>query len=528
MYDYVIVGAGSAGCVLANRLTEDAKTTVLLLEAGEPDRMKAIHIPAAFSKLLKTQYDWAYYTEKQPHLNNRELYWPRGKVLGGSSSLNAMIYIRGNRYDYDRWHKLGNEGWSFSEVLPYFKKAENQERGASEYYGRGGPLNIADLRYINPLSRAFVDACVEVGLPQNRDFNGVQQDGAGFYQVTQKNGTRHSTATAYLKPILHRSNLTIQTNAQVIRIHFEGTRVRGLTYLQKGKTYPIEIAKEVILSSGAVNSPQLLMLSGIGSAEHLNALGIPVVVDLPGVGQNLQDHLAVPVLYECTKPISLANARTTQNLLNYLLFRKGPLTSNVGEAGGFIKTTPDLFAPNLQLLFAPVYYVDHGFTQPEGHGFTIGATLLHPKSNGSITLRSSNPLESPMIQPNYLASDADLKILVEGVKLARQIARARAFDSVRGEELHPSSKVQQDEEIGAFIRNKAETLYHPVGTCKMGNDLMSVVNDQLEVYGVQGLRVVDASIMPFIVGGNTNAPTIAIAEKAADLIKSDSGSKWGQ
>jgi choline dehydrogenase len=521
MYDYVIVGAGSAGCVLANRLTEDNKTTVLLLEAGAPDRPKEIHIPITFSKLLKTGYDWAYYTEKQPYLNNRKLYWPRGKVLGGSSSLNAMIYIRGNWRNYDLWRDLGNEGWAFSEVLPYFKKAENQERGASKYHGRGGPLNVADSRSINPLSHAFVKACEEMGLPQNSDFNGEEQDGVGFYQVTQKNGKRHSTAMAYLKPILRRSNLTIQTNAQVTRILFEGTRAIGVTYLQNGETYQIAVAKEVILSGGAINSPQLLMLSGIGCAANLKAIEIPVVVDLPGVGQNLQDHLAVPVAYQCTKPISLANADTTENLLNYLVFRKGPLTSNVAEAGCFVKTKPNLSTPDLQFHFAPAYFLNHGFTRPEGHGFTLGPTLLYPQSKGSIKLHSNNPLEPPIIQPNYLANEADLQLLVEGVKLARQIIQMKAFDLFRGEEFVPGSQVQQEDELREYIRNNVETLYHPVGTCKMGNDAMSVVNSRLEVYGVQGLRVVDASIMPCIIGGNTNAPTIAIAERAADMIKSD-------
>lgn len=521
MYDYIIVGAGSAGCVLANRLTEDAKTTVLLLEAGSPDQTKEIHIPIAFSKLLKTEYDWAYYTEKQPFLNHRQFYWPRGKVLGGCSSLNAMIYIRGNNSNYDHWHDLGNEGWSFSQVLHYFKKAENQERGASQYHGKGGPLNVADLRCTNPLSHAFVAAGIEVGLHRNNDFNGLQQDGVGFFQVTQKKGQRHSTAAAYLKPILHRPNLTIQTQTQVTRLLFDGTRVVGLAYQQKGEIHQIQVAKEVILSGGAINSPQLLMLSGIGAAQHLNSLGIPLVVDLPGVGQNLQDHLAVPILYQCKRPVSLASAKTTRNLLKYLLFKQGPLTSNVAEAGAFLKTKDSLPIPDIQLHFAPAYFINHGFTQPEGHGFTVGPVLLYPNSKGSITLRSSNPLEPPIIHPNYLANEADLQGLTEGLKLARKIAQMSALEPFRGEELLPGSQVQHDEDIHEFIRNTAETLYHPVGTCKMGNDSMSVVNSRLQVHGVQALRVVDASIMPSIVGGNTNAPTIMIAEKAADLIKKD-------
>lgn len=521
MYDYIIVGAGSAGCVLANRLTEDAKTTVLLLEAGAADKRREIHIPIAFSKLLKTECDWAYYTEKQPYLNQRQFYWPRGKVLGGCSSINAMIYMRGNPSNYDHWQDLGNEGWSFSQVLHYFKKAENQERGASEYHGKSGPLNVANLRCINPISQAFVSAGVEAGLARNHDFNGRQQDGVGFFQVTQKKGQRHSTAAAYLKPILHRPNLTIQTHTQVTNLLFEGTRIVGLAYLQNGETHQIQVGKEVILSGGAINSPQLLMLSGIGAAEHLNALGIPLVVDLPGVGQNLQDHLAVPILYKCKQPVSLENAKTTTNLLKYLLFKQGPLTSSVAEAGAFVKTQDSLSIPDIQLHFAPAYFINHGFTKPEGHGFTVGPMLLYPNSKGRITLRSSSPLEPPIIQPNYLASEADLQGLTEGLKLARKIVQMSAFNTFRGEELFPGIQVQQDEDIHTFIRNTAETLYHPVGTCKMGNDAMSVVNSRLQVHGVQGLRVVDASIMPSIVGGNTNAPTIMIAEKAADLIKKD-------
>jgi len=519
MYDYVIVGAGSAGCVLANRLTEDPATTVLLIEAGGPDEAQEIHIPAAFSTLFKTPLDWAYETEEQAHLHNRRMYWPRGKVLGGSSSINAMVYIRGNRRDYDHWGELGNEGWSYSDVLPYFKKAENEERGASAYHGTGGPLNVSDHRTLNPLSRAFVEAGVEAGLPLTEDFNGAEQDGVGFYQVTQRQGLRHSAAVGYLHPVLGRPNLTLQTNALVTNVVFEGKRAVGVAYVHNGEKQQVTANKEVILSGGAINSPQLLLLSGVGPADQLKALGIAVVADLAGVGQNLQDHPAAAVLYSTKQPISLAHAMEPENLQNFVENKLGPLTSNVAEAGAFIRTQDGLPMPDLQYHFAPAYFLNHGFTVLEGDGYTIGPCMLHPRSRGYIALRSTDPTEAPIIQPNYFEDESDLQALVEGIKVARKIGETGAFASFRHEETYPGPQVQSDEEIADFIRTHAETLYHPVGTCKMGNDAMAVVDAHLRVRGVEGLRVIDASIMPTVVGGNTNAPTIMIAEKAADLIK---------
>ena len=521
MYDYIIVGAGSAGCVLANRLTADPHTRVLLLEAGGPDKKQEVHIPAAFAKLFKSPCDWAYYTEPQQKLNHRQLYWPRGKMLGGSSSMNAMIYIRGHRDDYDRWHELGNVGWAFSDVLPYFKKAEHQERGASEYHGTDGPLNVSDLRSINPLSRAFVEAGQDLGFTINADFNGAEQEGFGFYQVTQKGGKRCSTAAAYLKPILRRTNLTVRTHAQATRLVIEDKTTIGVEYRHDGRLEKQLATREIILSGGTINSPQLLMLSGIGPGALLHEAGISTIVDLPGVGENLQDHLFVSVAYACTQPVTLANAEAKKNIANYLLFKKGPLTSNVAEAGAFIRTDASLAAPDLQFHFGPVYYLNHGFTRPEGHGFTIGPTLIRPQSRGYLTLRSSDPFAPPSIQPRYLESEADMQVLVNGVRMACELAQTKPFSAYRGPAVCDGLQLCGNNEIANYVRNTVETIYHPVGTCKMGTDAMSVVDARLRVHEIKNLRVVDASVMPEIIGGNPNAAVIMIAEKAADLIKEE-------
>ncbi len=519
MHDYVIVGAGSAGCVLAHRLTEDPTVSVLLLESGGADTAREVHIPAAFSRLYQSVYDWSYSTEEQEQLKQRKVYIPRRKVLGGSSSINTMIYMRGNCYDYDHWCALGNQGWSYADVLPYFKKAEHQERGVSAYHGVGGPLNVADLRCVNPLTRAFVAAGIELGWPPNADFNGAEQEGVGVYQVTQKRGQRHSAADAYLKPARRRRNLTVLPRTHATRLLFEQRRCVGVAYLRDGQPQQVQARREVLLCAGAINSPQLLMLSGIGPAAHLQVLGIPVTQDLPGVGHNLQDHLAAGVLYACMQPVSLAGVETLANLLSYLLLKRGPLTSNVAEAGAFLKTRRELPAPDIQVAFVPVDAIEHGLVRLEGHSFTIGLTQLRPQSRGSITLRSPDPLEPPAIQPRYLTAESDLQALVEGISLCRKVALTRAFDPFRGLELYPGPEVRGEAAITDFIRAVALTGDHSVGTCKMGNDPLAVVDAELRVHGLEGLRVVDASIMPAIVSGNTNAPTIMIAEKAADLIK---------
>ncbi len=523
MYDYIIVGAGSAGCVLANRLSEDPSCRVLLLEAGGRDWNPLIHMPAGIAKLVNlNSINWAYETQPEPQLNNRRLYWPRGKVLGGSSSINAMCYVRGHRKDYDLWAQLGNPGWGYADLLPYFRRAEGFETHPDDqYHSSQGPLSVSDLRYRNPLTDVFIEATAQCGFDQTDDFNDAHQRGFGYYQATIRDGRRCSTAVAYLRPVQDRPNLTVKTKALASRVMFEHGRAVGVEYLDHRKQRVVERADaEVILSGGAINSPQLLMLSGVGPAEHLQQTGVGVVHDSPGVGQNLQDHLDSCTLYRCTERITYDRISELVSGLRYLFTRNGPAASNVAEAGGFFVSqfAPD-DRPDLQMHFVPAMLDDHGRNRLDGDGFTLHCCPLRPESRGRIELASTDPSKHPLIYANYLATEYDLKMMLEGVKISRQIFSAEAFDPYRGDEIFPGAAKQSDADIIEFIRAKAETIYHPVGTCKMGDDPMAVVDQDLKVRGVDGLRVIDASVMPTLVSGNTNAPTIAIAERASDLIR---------
>ncbi len=514
--DYVIVGAGAAGCVLADRLSATG-ATVVLLEAGQRDRNPNAKIPAAFSKLFKTKHDWDYNTVPQPELKNREMYWPRGKILGGSTSMNAMIYQRGHRHTFDQWAADGNAGWSYGDLLPAFMSLEDQQRGPSDFHGVGGGLTVSDLRTANPLSTSFVAAAKEAGFPLNPDFNDDTQEGFGMYQVTQRNGVRCSAATAFLKPAMKRSNLTVITGAHATKVVMSNGRASGVEWVDKKGTHVTTATQEVILSGGAINSPQLLMLSGVGPAEHLASVNVDVVHDSPNVGQNLIDHLACGNAYAIREPITLAHAEEVKPLLEYVTKKTGHLSSNVGEAGGFV-TLGDGPMPDVQYHFAPAYFIAHGFESPEEDGISIAPTLVDVKSRGEIRLASNDPMAKPIIDPRYLSDPADLWLLVEGCKLAREFAAQPALAKFIESEYEPGTECTTDDQWVEHVRTMSESLYHPVGTCAMGQATDAVVDSELRVNGVDGLRVADASIMPSIVNANTQAISMVIGKRCADFI----------
>ncbi|MBO1255131.1 choline dehydrogenase [Alteromonas sp. 5E99-2] len=525
-YDFIIVGGGSAGAVLASRLSENPAAKVALIEAGKPDKHPLIHIPFGLSLISRlTSIGWNYNTEAQKHLDGRELFWPRGKTLGGSSSVNAMCYIRGQAEDYDAWVEQGATGWSFNDVLPYFKRSEDFFGGKDEFHGEGGLLGVNELRHVDPLSSAFVNAAEDVELKVIDDFNRMHREGLGLYHVTQRGGQRCSTAKGFLSDIRHRSNLHIHTNTHVEKVLIKAKRAIGVQARFQGKVLRLHAKKEVILSGGAINSPHILMLSGIGPAEELMDKGIHVQHNLPGVGKNLQDHL--DSLVQCTTNIKQGYAisptalpKYIEGAFKYLFKREGVFSSNIAEAGGFVRSRHGSEKPDIQLHFLPAILKDHGRKFVAGYGFGIHVCCLYPKSRGYIGLQSNHPADHPIIQPNYLSHEHDLEVMIDGVKIARDILGSPAFAHYHGKEISPGIEAQSDSDIGEFIRHKSETIYHPVGTCKMGSveDDMAVVDNQCNVKGIEALRVVDASVMPSLIGGNTNAPTIMIAERVAEWI----------
>jgi choline dehydrogenase len=526
-FDYVIVGAGSAGCVLANRLSADGKHSVLLLEAGPKDTNLWIHVPLGYGKLFKDKtVNWMYQTEPEPGLGGRTVFQPRGKVLGGSSSINGLLYVRGQHEDYDRWRQHGNAGWGFADVLPYFKKAENQQRGADDFHGADGPLPVSDLGHPDPISAAFIKAAAETGIPENPDFNGASQEGAGFFQTTTRNGRRASTAVAYLRPAKARKNLHVETSALAQRIRFEGRRAVVVEYSKAGAPRTARARKEILVSSGAYNSPQLLQLSGVGPVDLLQKHGIDVVLDAAGVGHDLQDHMQVRMVMRCPQPITLNDIinNPVRRMLagaRYAAFRKGPLTIAAGTSGAFFKTNPRLATPDIQVHFLPFSTDKMGEKLHSFSGFSASVCQMRPESRGSLRIRSADPSVPPEIRINYLATETDRTANVEGLKILRKILQAPALRPFVTEEVEPGVKVVTDEALLSYCRQRGSTIYHPTSTCRMGSDPLAVVDQRLRVRGIEGLRVVDGSIMPDLVSGNTNAAIIMIAEKASEMILED-------
>ena len=536
-YDYIVVGAGSAGCVLANRLTASGRYSVLLLEAGPRDDYVWIHLPIGYAKtMFHPTYNWGFYTEPEPAMKNRPVYWPRGRGLGGSSSINGLIYVRGQHEDYDRWKALGNDGWGWHDVLPYFIKSEGNSRGASEYHGADGPLVCSDIGEKHPLMDAIIEGANELGVPRNDDFNGALQEGVGYYQLFTRNGLRCSTAAGYLKPARRRANLRIETDAHATSVIMDGAdpagriaaRATGVRYRQHGVEHEAHAAREVLLAAGALQSPQLLQLSGIGLPTLLQSHGIPVVHDLPGVGENLQDHLQARVMFKVTQPITINDdLRSAWGRLRmgwkWLAHRTGPLAIGINYGGMFTRALAESATPDIQFHFAALSAEMAGARTHAWSGCTFSVCQLRPTSRGTVTIKSADPFAAPALRPNYLTTELDCRTMIEGVKVARRLARTPALAGLIGEEYRPGSSVASDDEVLDFVRDYGATIFHPVGTCKMGSDPMAVVDKRLRVRGIDGLRVVDASIMPTLVSGNTNAPVVMIAEKAADMVLEDTG-----
>ncbi len=526
-YDYVIVGAGSAGCVLANRLSEDGKHSVLLLEAGPRDTNIWIHIPIGYGKtMIDPIVNWRFYTEPESQLNKRKLYWPRGRTLGGSSSINGLVFIRGQAEDYDAWARLGNAGWSYKDVLPYFIKSENNQRGANAFHGDKGPLRVSDIGIKHPLVEAFIGAANTLGIPRNDDFNGATQEGVGYYQLTTHKGLRASTAKTYLKAARGRSNLHVETDALATKLLFEGTRAVGLTYRRKGVDVTVAVRRELVLSAGAIQSPQLLQLSGVGPAELLRQHAIPLVAESPGVGENLQDHLQVRLIYKCSQRVTTNDDLRTlwgraRIGMQWLFARRGPLAIGIQLGGLFARALPDAKTPDVQFHFGTISADVVAGKAHDFSGFTVSACQLRPTSRGTVRIQSTDPLMPPAISANYLATQHDRDVMVAATRLTRELMASTPMKAFITEEYKPGQRMQTEEDMLEFVRNEGVTIFHPVGTCSMGPGPMDVVDERLRVYGTAGLRVVDASIMPLLVSGNTNAGAIMIGEKAADMIRAD-------
>jgi choline dehydrogenase len=526
-FDYIVVGAGSAGCVLANRLSESGKHKVLLLEAGPEDRYLWIHIPIGYGKtMFHPRYNWGFETDPDPNMNGRKLYWPRGRGLGGSSSINGLIAIRGQPQDYDRWAALGNAGWSWHDVLPFFKRSEHNTRGANAFHGDAGPQWVSDIGARHELMEAIIHAGEELGVARNDDFNGAAQEGVGYYQLFTRHGLRCSAAVGYLRPARKRPNLAVRTDAHVTRVVFDGARATGVEYRRGAATHRVRCMREVILSAGALQSPQLLQLSGVGNAADLQALGIPVVANAPGVGENLQDHLQIRLLHKVSKPITTNDELRTlagrvRIGLQWLLRRQGPLAVGINQGGLFTRLMPGAASPDIQFHFATLSADVAGGAPHPWPGCTFSVCQLRPESRGSVKLASTDPLRAPSMQPNYLSTETDRRYAIESVKYARRLAATRSLAPYLVEEHRPGAAVRSDDEILDFARQYGQTIFHPSGTCRMGSDAMSVVDDRLRVRGLQGLRVADCSIMPTLVSGNTHLPVVMIAEKASDMILAD-------